>query len=365
MKLTTFTIFGLLLIISCSSPKKKFENGDYTAAFNTALKNLQKEKKAADANRDILLRALDKIYLDDRKEISFYENSDGLINLEKAFKTNQNLLDKIEKATPYLDDKFAFNYQQSIEHQKEMSRTLIDGFMQLGQEHLTSSMENSNKFLAQDAFTYFKKAEKYGAMKSSLESLYQLCYEHGTLIYRVSANAVFDLSYNWEIDRIFESIQGNRNFITVLYEQDADYVDCEIEVSFKSLDIDEFRSRDSQNFEESVVTGYETVSDTSGYSFQREIRKNVEGKVTTTKITKKAQWRAYVYIKGYSNNCQLSENNWSMSTESIAETIQTSGDVRAIPSTFQASSIVNLSNDSDMAGDLIEDVYEKFRRVYF
>ncbi|MFT4760974.1 MAG: hypothetical protein ACI9LN_002954, partial [Saprospiraceae bacterium] len=366
MKSTTFTtLIFLLSILSCSSPQKKFTEGDYPAAFKSALKNLKNDKKATDADRDILLRALDKIYLAEGKEISFYENSAGLDNLEKAFKINKALLDKIEKANPYLGDKFAFNYQQSVEQEQILRGELIDGFLQFGAEDLDASIDNGNKFLAQDAFKKFRKAEKYGAAKTGLDSLYQLCYEYGTIVYRVSANTSFNISYNWKIDRMFENVRSNHNFMTIFYERNTDNIDCDIEISFRSLSFNESETTNTQNFEEAVVTGYETVTDTSGFTSQREIRTNIKGKVETTTITKKAQWRVDVSIKGYSNNCRLSGSSWCLGTESKEEEVELSGDLRAIPETYRPSAASNLASDSDMAEDLIEDIYNQFRREYF
>lgn len=367
MKLTPFTItvFSLFSLTACLSPKKKFDAGNYEAAFKTALKNLQKDKKTAPINYDFLVKSLDKIYLADRKEIGYYETANDWKEWEKAYKINNDLLDKMEAASPFIGDKFAFNYQKSLEKEAELRDSLADKLMELGEENLNVSIETGNKYLAQDAFNYFRKAEKYGVPRLNLISLYQLCHDYGTLIYRVSANAPFDLSYNWEIDRTFENVQSHQNFVKVIYEQNASNIDCDIQLDFKSLNINERKREISQDFEESIISGYETVTDTSGFATRQEIRQTVRGTVTTKTITKKAQWRVYVHIKGYSDNCQLSERNWCVDTKSTIEKYDLSGDRRAIPQIYKRASFKKLTSDDDMAEELIDDIYRLFRQNYF
>lgn len=367
MKFTkaTPTLFLLIFLTACVSPKKKFDAGDYEAAFKASLKNLKNEKKATPADQDFLVKSLDKIYLTDRKEIGYYETTKDWKEWEKAYKINNNLLDKIEAANPYVSDKFAFNYQKTLDKEAELRNRLADELMAIGQEHLDASIETGNKFLAQDAFNYFRKAEKYGVSNIDLIPLYQLCYDYGTVVYRVSAYAPFNISYNWDIDRTFENVRSNRNFLQVLYEQNTPNIDCDIQLDFKSLDINETRRETSQDFEKSIITGYHTVTDTSGFTTRQEIRETIRGTVKTTNITKKAQWRVYVYIKGYSNNCRLSESNWCVGTESKIEEYDLSGDQRAIPQTYKGASFDNLTSDDDMAEELIEEIFRRFQNEYF
>ena len=367
MKFTTITTTLLLLICftACVSPKKKFDAGDYEAAFKAALNNMKNEKKATPADQDFLVKSLDKIYLADRKEIGYHETANYWKEWEKAYKINNDLLDKIEAANSYVDDKFTFNYQKTLDKEAELRNSLADELMKIGQEYLDASIATGNKFLAQDAFNYFRKAEKYGVSNIDLIPLYQLCYDYGTIVYRVSAYAPFDITYNWDIDRTFENVRSNRNFSQVLYEQNAPNIDCDIQLDFKSLDIDETRREISQDFEESIITGYDTVTDTSGFTTRQEIRETIRGTVKTTNITKKASWRVYVYIKGYSNNCRLSESNWCVGTESQIEKYNLSGDRRAIPQTYKGGAFDNLRSDDDMAEELLDDIFRWFQNEYF
>lgn len=355
-----------LLFVTCTTPKKKFDKGDFKGAYNSALKNLKNDKKATDLNRDILIKSLDKIYLTTRKDIAFYEHSEDLREVEKALDINTELLIKIKKALPYLDGKFDFNYQKTLEKDRELADILIHEYMVIGQENLSASMDVGDKFLAQKAFRNFKKAEKFGALDWNLDSLYQLCYDHGTLVYRVSANAPFEILFNWKIDRTFDNVtSAGNNFKRVVYESSANDIDCDIDVQFGSLQYRTLDNVNTQTFRESIVDGYETVTDTSGNIIRQEIRVDIEGTVNIIETTKIAEWKADISVSGYSDNCRLSGTTLFGNAESKATRHELSGDERAIPQRYKSNFPDELENDKDMAEAILEGIYRQFVDRYF
>ncbi|MEM9549080.1 MAG: hypothetical protein AAGA77_24040, partial [Bacteroidota bacterium] len=159
--------------------------------------------------------------------------------------------------------------------------------------------------------------------------------------------------------------EGEDGFVQIVYDNNSIKSDCEVELDFSRLDVDERSENSSRNYTKEILDGYRTETDTSGNSVQVPIYKEVSGTVTTRRITKTVSWRVDVEINRSTNNCDLREERFTEEVEDKIEIYELSGDERAIPNEFKDSSNQELKDTDDMVEDLIDDLYRRVRNYFY
>ncbi len=353
------------ILISCSSPKKSFEKGNYEKSFSSALKKV-KNRKASSTEKRILMESLRNIVANNLAEIKLLEQSKNPKELKQALKLIDDTQKKINQVKRYTSIAFDEDLLELDDKEAEITEVLFDHFYQNGLYHLQLSKSQNRKRPAQDAFLDFEEAEKYQQSRK-LDSLKNDALERAILNYRVHASAPFAMSFEWEIERIFENIENESSqFVDVDYDRFGSDADCEIEIEFRDLEIIEDRRITNRNdFEEEVVLRYESVTDTSG-TRQVPIYGTVYASVTTIEYVKSAFTDVYIDVNSNSRDCELSGNSFSRRIDAIVEENEISGDDRAVPARFRTNETRNdLPRDNQLIEDLVIEIYEEFVRAYF
>lgn len=367
MKKLSFAIFFLILLFNqCATPQKKLENKDYEGAYKVALRQLKGNKKNQQENQRILVKALEKLLEQNKPIIQANAHSGDVERMEKAVTASEDLMNKIEEATPYMNGDFVAEFRELDQFRIDISFELYDFYLKEGLIQLEKAIEYGEKKEAQAAYADFKAARKYiDEQSSELDSLEQLAIEYGQVIYQVEATAPFELMHQWEIDRRFEDVKGESSpFYKILYEGRGHQVDCYLEVRFGSLrDRIEERSQ-TERFEEQIVDDYETVVDAEGNSSQRPIYKTVQGSVDIVTRMKTLTWEAEVNTRG-NKYCNLSDTRLSAARISEIEEYKLTGDERAIPDRYKTRFSTDFEREEDMAANLLEQIYQEFLNYYF
>ena len=349
-------IVATLLVSSCSSPQKLYEKGNYFKAFDAVLKDLKGGKKN---RKDILLlnKSFSKMIDVSRDEMYLltngYEVNDLRYNLKRHGKVDKRYIE----ARSYIDDENDVKYGK---FDKEKIQLVEDAYLE-GKALLTYYNESKNKIDARNAFYHFDLVKEYGIGYDDINQLIFEAKNYAMIIYVVDADLDSDFSYQWDVDRKFDDLEGESGFIKIIYGDNSIDGDCYIELDFSRLDVDESDKESSQNFSDRIIEGYNTVTDTSGNTTKTPIYKEVKGRVTSYQITKRVSWTIDIDILKSTVNCDLRERRFKESVEDKVEIFELFGDERAIPDVYKNQSNDRIADTDDMVDELLEKLYDRIR----
>lgn len=351
---------SILLLFSCSSPQKLYEKGKYFKAFDAALNDVKSKKKDR-KNLVLLNKAFSKMideavgkmyYLEDG-----YEVKDLRYNLEQYEEVDKRYV----KGRSYLDDDNIIKYK---EFETDKFQLVDDAYLE-GKALLVFYEESKNKIDAQNAYLHFELVYNYGSGYSDLDQLLSESKIAGTIVYLVDADLDSDFSYQWEVDRKFDNLEGQDGFVKILYDNRDQTGDCVVELDFARLDVDENDSEFVQNYSKEIIDSYTTEVDTSGKTIKTPVYKEVSGSVRTVTITKRVSWRIDLEILKSNINCNLNQDRFSASVVDKVETYDIRGDERAIPQEFLNNTNQEIEDTDDMVDELLDQLYDKIRNYFY
>lgn len=367
-KLIIFIACSIFLISACGSARKSFENKKYEKAIKQALKGLDKGKKVKE-NKNILKRSLDKIEKSTRKEVGTALKKQSIAGNVEAYNLLEDLEDVYQSGQAYLDSLRYSRYINLRDETQNLRNDISYQYFDLGYSKIVNAKSRDSKALAREAYYEFQSARNYGYLQNPIDSLIDESVEYGRLYYIVNAEPIFDITYGWEIDRVFDNIDDESTLFNKIYFEPIGNpgvpIDCTIDVDFVNLDIDIDKSEDNQRFTERIVVDYKETVDTSGNVLKEPIYGDIEAYVNIIQYTKSASWDVRVDINSTSKHCILDGGRFSEEITDQAEEIRTSGDERALPSKYRnINNQDELTDDDDMAEELIDRVYRRVIRNY-
>lgn len=347
-------------ISSCSSPQKLYEKGKYFKAYDSVLGDLNGGKK----DRKLLLllnKSFTKMMDVARSEMYILNDGYQVNDLSHNFKQYHEVDKRFVKGKSYIDDE---NKTKYVDFNTEREDLVMNTYEE-GKALLLFYEESNNKIDAKNAYYHFEFVNEYGYGYRDIDQLLYDAKELATVIYNVEADLDSDFSYQYDVDRQFDDLEGENGFVKIVYDNNFINGDCNIQLDFSRLDVDESSSQTSQNFSNEILDGYKTEIDTSGNSTQVPIYKVVSGRVTTKTIIKTVAWRIDIEIVNASRNCDLREERFTASVEDRVEIYEYDGDQRAIPDEYKNTTNGVLEDTDDMVDDLIEELYRKVRNYFF
>ena len=355
-----FLLLLVIFSINCAGPQKSLDNKNYDKAYRLSLKELKKNKSPA-KNQRILSEALSYIIDGGYDKISELTKSNYIEDWEKAVKVNRDIQDKILEASKYLGNQNERSATDLEEKELAMMESIYEVYFQDGKDKLEEAVLHNNKILAQKAYFDLVKAKEYNSVGSlELDSLIGVSLKRGVIYHTIEIDAPFSISFHWEIDRRFDDIENlSSRFVNISFESNYNKADCVIEVEFDRLDFYYDESSDQRDFEEEVITGYNTVVDSSGNSSEVPIYERVQGTVFIITRVKTAKWDIRVDVNSKTSNCNLSSSYFDANIESVIEDIQIQGDDRAIPNEYRNYSREEFLSDDDMGEALIDVIYDE------
>lgn len=363
IKQTHFFLLFLFLM-SCASPQKSFNKGDYAKAYKSALKNLKKGKKNR-KDKTILNKSFQQIYDEKQADIASLMGSSFIEDWELAYKEYGELIDYYDDGRQYLDDKYSIKMKFVDEDSKKLGDDIALSYYELGLDQMALFRESNNKLHAQDANVYFQKVVAYGGAQADLDALLQVSYEQGIVQILVEAYAPFEQRYNWEIDRQFSDIERESSgFYVYSYERVLTEPDCSMQIDLSSIDRRVDEDRNFQTFTEQIQDGYDSRTDTSGVTTRVPRYIDVQGQVTTISENITYRWRAAVSFRGNREYCDFRSRNFEAEEIVRNERYELSGDQRAIPDRYNRDNYSSEDQD-DIVDELLDDLYRDIRRSYF
>lgn len=353
-----------MFITACSSPQKSFEKGNYKKAYRAALKNIKKGKKSR-KDRTILNRSFNELIKQKSDIAETHLNSDIIEDWERGYAEYEELIDLFYDGKVYLDEDFDRQMAVIETSNDALGKDLAINYFELGNMSMEGFMDTYNKGYAQEAFAYYTKTRHYDDGYARIDSLLDDAFNKGVILILVEADAPFERSYEWEIDRKFSDIERESSgFNQIVYEGMVE-ADCVLEIDFSSLDRDIRESRSVENFQERTEDGYETRVDTSGNTIKETKYRNIEGTVTTIAESISYSWRVAVNVRGNRGYCDFRNRNFNEEVTVVNERYQLSGDDRAIPSRYKRDNNSRDVDEDDMVEDLLDELYREISNYYF
>lgn len=350
-------MFGLA---SCSSPQKLYEKGKYFKSFDAVLGDLSGGKKN---RKDVLLlnKSFSKMIDMAREEMYVLNDGYKVNDLSHNFEQYEKVDKRYTKGRSFLDDDNDSKYGLFTEDK----RLLVSDTYEEGNALFAYFEKSKNKSDARNAYYHFELVKEHGYGFDDIDELLYDSKIAATLIYKVKADLDSDYSYQWDVDRRFDDLEGEDGFVKIVYDNTSYDGDCNVELDFSRLDVNERSDQSSQSYSKEIIDGYTTKTDTSGNTTQIPIYKEVSGRVTTKTITKTVSWRVDLEIVKSSVSCDLREERFRESIENKAKIYDISGDSRAIPEEFKNPPNDRLEDTDDMVDELLDELYRKIRNYFY
>lgn len=353
------------LMAACSSPQKSFDKGNFEKAYKASLKNIKKGKKSR-KDKSILNKSFNELVKQNTNEAEKFLRSNQIEDWEEAYAEYDQLLDWYYDGKGYLDNSYDARLNTIDTELETLGKDIAANYYELGTMSMDGYYEEYNKAYAQDAFIFFEKTAAYDSEYPKIDSLLDDTYKLAIVNVLVVANAPFERSYEWEIDRRFSDIEReSKEFYQITYERNIINVDCTLEMDFSGLDSYLREDRSIQRFSEQIEDGYDTQVDTSGNTTKIPRYVTVTGEVTTIREVLTFRWRVAVSVFGERSYCDFRNRTFDAEEETSRERYEFSGDSRAIPNQYGSSSRNDFEDEDDVVDDLIDDLYREISNYYF
>ena len=360
MKIKTCIFLSLLLIISCASPKKLYEKGKYFKAFDSVLNEIEDGKKDR-KNLVLLNKSFAKMIDLARDEMKVLEDGYKINELRDNFDQYEKVDSRYEKGRQYLDDA---NKEKYVGFNQEKVQLVEDTYLE-GKDLMAYFEESNRKLDARNAYYHFELVRENSNAYDDIESLLREAKEKAIILYNIDADLDSDFSYQWDVDRRFDDLEGEEGFYKIVYDYSEGSEDCRVELDFARLDIDEKENESKKSYTVQVIDGYETKTDTSGNTVEVPIYKDVSGTVILTIVTKTVSWRIDLELLKSNQNCDLKERRFRESVEDKIEIVRLEGDQRAIPDEYKNRTNEKLEDTDDMVDDLLDKLYRDVRNYIY
>jgi hypothetical protein len=346
--------------MACATPQKHFSKGNYQKAFNTSLKEL--EKKNDRKLKQILNRSFGKLLEEKTYSINNLSASRKLQDWEKAFALYEDLVADFDEADRFLDSEYDTIMNRLIDDRELLALSIADNYEEMAFNSMEDFERRNNKVDAQEAYKYFNKLAYYQPDYPELSALIDEAYDAGLIHMLIDVNT-WDYKYQWDIDQQFRQIENeSRNFVRLHYNRIVPEVDCEVDVNFDNLRIQESRAQSkTESFTKLIQDGFETVTDANGNTTQKPKYIQIEGFLTTYTNSRRYEWHVNLMADRFSKYCDLNPRTFVSSQTVSRNEYQTSGDLRAIPDQYKLNSN---QNDYDLSenrivDELIRDLYNQ------
>jgi len=357
-----FKLFIILLIglASCSSPQKLYEKGKYFKSFDAVLGDLNGGKK--DRKAVLLLNKSFFKMIDVAKSEMYILNDGYNVNeLSHNFKQYENVDRRYVKGRSFIDEENNIKYGNFTEDKRQ----LISDTYEEGKSLLAFFEKSNNKTDARNAYYHFELVKDYGLGYRDINDWLFDAKKAATLIYNINADLDSDFSYQWDVDRKFDDLEGETGFVRIVYDNSSIDGDCNVDLDFSRLDVDERSDQSSIDYTKEIIDGYSTKTDTSGNTTQIPNYVEVSGRVITKTITKTVSWRVDLEIVKSNISCDLREERFRETIEDQARIYEISGDIRAIPDEFKNQTNERLEDTDDMVEELIDELYRVIRNYFY
>jgi hypothetical protein len=358
-------VFGFFCLTSaCKSAKDKFNDKDFSGAFEEAFKDLKKGKNKSE-NGAIVRNSLSRMNTLFQSKFNGYEAS-SLDN--KAAITDEGiaLLEKYDRAQNYIeaDNEQLKNLRSQTENLRSSTGRLFSERAKSGLQQIIST---KNKLSAPQVLYDLNKTESYLGASTELRNMTDDLFKYGTkiVVFELNQYGYYD---NYTVNSVFSRLEteSRDRLMKTYYNRNvtASDLDCTVRLDLSRPYVRDYTRDRRENFSENIQTGTETKKDANG----KETKVPVYTKVTATVEIReiiyeiKGDVRSDVYSR--TNSCNFRSDSWSSTVTDIAESYRITGDSRAVPSRYNTSGRSRSKSDRQLQEELISRLYDQVRGSY-
>jgi len=360
-----YPLLFFVVLLACASPQKSLQDGNYNKAFKASLNDMKKKNSDSDS-KEILSSALTKMIEKEKENLEIIKLTNSIDSKKLALKNITKLQKKVNQAIPFTGDKFILVSEELTNDEEYFNFQLSDIYVQKGIAELVIYHETKQKAKAKKAYECFEKSKKYVPLTLELDSLSKNSLELAQVIYLIEVPTLRNTFHSREIKNKFDDLTSNDDRFRKIYFDTFDNVknvDCKIEISLSSLDIDTEKSENSEEFKTDITTT-ETTTNSDGEEVEVESTTEVVAKVFTKEITKTAEWEVRISVAG-TKNCNVSDTRFTEDYSSNIVEMRYEGDERALPSKYKSGSDGDLMSDNGMMKALLDKVYDEVEHHIF
>ena len=274
MKRLLFSIFGIFLLVACSSVKKTEEalnSGNYDKAINIALQNLRtnKNKKGKQSYVLMLENAFVKATDRDIDQIQFLLNEGNNAKLESIYNSYLLLHNRQEKIKPILPLKVYETGRSAVFNFTNYSTKIINTKNKLSNylyNNASALMNSSNKFDYRKAYDDFMYLDKINPNYKNTRELIEEAHLKGTDFVIVSMSNQTDkvIPIRLEEDLLNFSTYGLNDLWTVYHSINQNNIsyDFDMDIALRAINISPEQIREKyRKFEKQVPDGKKDLID--------------------------------------------------------------------------------------------------------
>lgn len=364
MKRILVYLLGIIIFLSCASPQKSFKKGDYEKAYTSALKSLKKGEKDRKL-KTILNNSFDELYRQHLDKAEKLIASGYIEDWEEAYLHMNKVIVFYVEGSAYLDNEIDESIRVLKADSDSLKTDLAQGYYDLADEKIKAFESNNDKNLARESHQFYLKSLEYGYDDKDIADQVDYAYQGAVIVLNVIAEAPYERSFGWEIDRRFDDLENeSENYLEVVYDNRNVRADCNMEIQFSNFRRNLDENYSTRSFSERVEDGYETQVDTSGKTTRVQKYATVTGEVTITSEEYTFEWGAYARTYGDNRYCDFPDRRFDERERRTNERYQVRGDRRAIPNQYLNDRVENI-NEERIAEEMIDDIYNQVRRYYF
>lgn len=366
MKIRLQLFFALLMIVmSCASPYKSYDRGNFEKAYDGILRNLERGAKNR-KDQTLLNKSFQEILSNYQTDFAINMRSVDIRDWERAYREGEELILKYLRGQRWLDSDFVSVMDIINDQQDTLASDIAQTYISTGDELIRDYERLGDKFLAQEAHASFISAAEYSEVDEELKERIAYALDAGTIFILFEAEA-WDLEYAWEIDNKFQRLGAfSQDYVQVFFEDPVERPDCHVKIVFNRLDIDDSEKLQTDNYSKEVVDRYETVTDSTGRKHQEPVYKTVSASVECDVRVRNYTWEARSAVDIFGNYCDYSPRSFQAEYEMEARTYRTNGDSRALPEDLEQLEDIEFEfSDREIVSNLIDEIYSQLTRQYF
>jgi len=296
--------------VQCASPQKAYDRGNYMQSMRLAAKKIKNNKDVA-SSYDMLHKSAVAFT---EQTIAAHSNANVPVKiLKRDQKRLYNALKKLDALNNSVHGELQQYYNNVCDVKYIIDLAIVNNYYLRADSLIQNARIDGVKESARAAYPLYEKSKKEGAhlFYVDVDQKMEECVVLGTIT--VHAPAVVSIN-----NKFVKRVDINRSAdCTITYDQGFLVIDTDIDTETEELS-------------KMVVTGQETIRDTSGIVLRTDdIKEKVFATRTIREIEVSGSQTLYIHVTANTEECFLKSTSETFHASESCEEVKLSGDSRA------------------------------------
>lgn len=334
------TVVMVCSIVSCMTPQKVYDKGNYRKAIKMAMSDINKGKEVV-ANRAIIMRAAREIAnkrVDQHPQVMAGDVRDWK-KYQAQYYRDLQLVGRVYKHG--VADVLPA-YDAICDRKMELDYAIIAYYYDGADSLLNVAYNTGHKASARMAYRYLQDCldASGDSYYSDISQLMDEAVDLGTVYF------------------VADGLSPRTSLFIQPLPHDTDLVpDCRVSVSIGFMDSDVTTTTDTKIYTDEVVSRKETYRDTAGVVHTRSIIEEISATVEITTYQIVVEQRVDIDVQRLTDHCSMSSDWETITRSETVEEVSITGDRAALPRGYPTSSVHILQEVSQLESDVRSAVY--------